>query len=1161
MTKQEILNIDTTTAQKSINELKAEIKSLKEALNGAQIGSQEYAQTSEKLVTAQNRLKQANLLTKASIENFNNSIAGMEIKLAAARQQLMKMDMTTPAFKKQTQSVKELSDALNKAKMAAGMYSNNIGNYQSAFAKFGTTLKSMGGALVGFSTGAMAGVAAIRLFAKVVGNVIETNMKFEKQLGELAAITGNTIEGLKDLSDEARRLGANTLYTANEVVDLQIALAKLGYATNDIKNMEESILNFALATGAELGPAAELAGATLRAFGKNSIETHDVLNQMAVATTNSALSFSKLSTMMPIVGATANSLGMELSDTLSILGVLSNNGLEASMAATATRNIFLSLADSSSKLTKRLGFQVKTYDDLLKGLKKLKDEQISLNDVFAISDKRSVNALNILIQSTDELERVSGILSNANDEIAEMADKRMNTLAGSVEILKSAWTDLMLAFEGTNGPLKKAVDYVTELVNKMRDIVEGSFKVGQREARESGQKYISEKGVQEQLRENFRQEMENRGIDIDDTNPEKADAAIIAATDYYLYVQGKLKEAEDTLKDATDKYKDATDEVKRIENGAPKNTGASLVAGQMGATQGLLGLDKYNAEHAPAKQLADDLQEEMTVWEQTVQQWQFTAQLIKEFSDKAMNKFGVTVDSGDGSDASARSAEVARLRYELAKYLADLKTKNQNEIDYENERYKAVEKTETKIAALYEVGTSEYWNALKAKEDRAREHTENLTKITRAQYQTETKEQIAQQEYLYSHFVISQEELIKKRYEITKAGLEKELNLYSKNSKEYIQIQGQIADLDKQKEKQEMDAIANKKREAETEYSKLQTQLQKLRERVFSATDNENNAYNFDKKQLNDRRNAMEEWLDIQHELQTQAINSELLSEEEKNAKKLELDKLYEEQKAQLQEDYRQSEALLEREHQEKLRHIREDQIVKGAKDAISILEDFSDSIVDEQFAASVQGIANVFDSVINEFVNLEEELSDLRKNLGDSFTEQKQALVATGRLAAVTFNAMGGMLQGVADTQDKTTKEGFETWKKLQVASATMSMIGGVVNAIAGIPTYTEMFKALGIGGTVAGPAFGAALASMVGIMGAINIAKIQQMKFDGSTTGASTNTSALNSVVAPVQYTNNVEGASTTDSVNQEQYYVSVTEFERVRRRVSASERESRF
>ena len=159
---------------------------------------------------------------------------------------------------------------------------------------------------------------------------------------------------------------------------MQIELAKLGFSRKEILQSTEGILKFAQATGSDLPEAAALAGAALRMFGAETSETERYVSAMAVATTKSALSFSYLQTAMPIVGPVAKAFNFQIEDTLALLGKLADAGFDASMSATATRNILLNLADGSGKLAKALGGPVNTLPELVAGLKKLKEQGVDL---------------------------------------------------------------------------------------------------------------------------------------------------------------------------------------------------------------------------------------------------------------------------------------------------------------------------------------------------------------------------------------------------------------------------------------------------------------------------------------------------------------------------------------------------------------------------------------------------------------------------------------------------------------------------------------------------------------------------------------------------------------------------------------------------------------
>ena len=69
--------------------------------------------------------------------------------------------------------------------------------------------------------------------------------------------------------------------------------------------------------------------------------------------------------------------------------------------------------------------------------------------------------------------------------------------------------------------------------------------------------------------------------------------------------------------------------------------------------------------------------------------------------------------------------------------------------------------------------------------------------------------------------------------------------------------------------------------------------------------------------------------------------------------------------------------------------------------------------------------------------------------------------------------------------------------------------------------------------------------------------------MNDNGSTSSASAtpNTSAVNSVIAPVQYTQDVQGASIEGAIKDSKVYVTETDITNTQNKVSVTENEARF
>ena len=331
-------------------------------------------------------------------------------------------------------------------------------------AQFGQGLSSAA-AMFGPAALAIGGVtAAVSGMKKVMGDMIQINMQFEQSTANLASVMGKSRDEISDLTNQAKQLGATTQYTAIQITGLQENLARLGFTQNEILNSTKAVQAFATATGADLSEAATVAGAALRAFQMPATEMDRVASVLAVSTTKSALSFEKLATALPIVSPVAKQFGFTIEDTVTLLGKLSDAGFDASSAATATRNIFLNMANSSGKLAQALGRPIRSIEDLAPAMVELKNKGIDLADMLALTDKRSVAAFATFLDSAGTMTQFKDSITDCGDALDDMVNERLNTLEGSVTIMKSAWEGLMLTFSNSNGVLKSVTDGLTRLI-------------------------------------------------------------------------------------------------------------------------------------------------------------------------------------------------------------------------------------------------------------------------------------------------------------------------------------------------------------------------------------------------------------------------------------------------------------------------------------------------------------------------------------------------------------------------------------------------------------------------------------------------------------------------------------------------------------------------
>jgi hypothetical protein len=313
--------------------------------------------------------------------------------------------------------------ALKKLEGQTGRNQRNVGNYSSALKKAGSALRSFAGAL-----GITAGIAG---FVAAMKNAVKITKDFEQGNANLAAVLGKSRDEIGELTEDAKRLGASTSFSATQVSKLQTEFAKLGFNEKEILNATEATLDLAAATGSELSEAAAVAGATLGGFGLDATETQRIVDVMAKSFSTSALDLEKFRESMKLVAPVAKAVGVDLEETTALLGTLASNGIAGSNAGTALRASFTKLNEAGLSLDE--------------GLKLVSESTDKLGTAKELVGQKAASAFLILAEGTKTTAELEVGLNNAGGAAEKMADEQLDTLEGQTKILNSAWEGLVLS--------------------------------------------------------------------------------------------------------------------------------------------------------------------------------------------------------------------------------------------------------------------------------------------------------------------------------------------------------------------------------------------------------------------------------------------------------------------------------------------------------------------------------------------------------------------------------------------------------------------------------------------------------------------------------------------------------------------------------------------
>ena len=359
---------------------------------------------------------------------------------------------------------------------------SNVASVNKDVTKASTGAKGLKGALMGvgraasiasggiramtmalLTSGVGAIVVALGAFVGIVTAAIREASEFSKSLSGLQAVLGANKDEMGAFSKQAKQLGATTAFTANQVLELQTEFAKLGFTRDEILNVTQATLDLAAAAGTDLANAAMVAGSTLRGFGLESEETARVADVMAKSFASSAMDITTFQESMKLVAPIAKTVKVDIELATAALSVLADSGIKGSMAGTQLRRVLTDLAMKTGK----------NFQDSLVLTKERLDATTSDAEKLAIAKElvgqRAASTLLILAENQEKLQDLEEAYDGAEGAASEMAEVRLDNLAGDVTLLKSAWSGLLLEIEDGEGMLtsiaRNGVGFLTKSLN------------------------------------------------------------------------------------------------------------------------------------------------------------------------------------------------------------------------------------------------------------------------------------------------------------------------------------------------------------------------------------------------------------------------------------------------------------------------------------------------------------------------------------------------------------------------------------------------------------------------------------------------------------------------------------------------------------------------
>lgn len=282
----------------------------------------------------------------------------------------------------------------------------------------------------------------------------EVGSEFDLAAAKLRGLSGRENQiGVAALVAQARELGSTSIFTAKEVVNLQLSLRRLGKTDQEIKQLTPTILQFSQALDTDLATAGEFVVQTINrmdltfgSFFDAASAARYAAEGFAFATANSALTVDGLRASLNYVGAEANAAGLSFSETAAILGTLADRGYTGSRAGTQLRRVFTELTKDGKDVSKEF------FEIVRQGT--------SFSEALNVVGVRAAGVFSALGGTSDAILAFERAMRESVDVLGFFGEQMDDTLFASSQRVQSAFQELSISISEVLKPVLIAINSV-----------------------------------------------------------------------------------------------------------------------------------------------------------------------------------------------------------------------------------------------------------------------------------------------------------------------------------------------------------------------------------------------------------------------------------------------------------------------------------------------------------------------------------------------------------------------------------------------------------------------------------------------------------------------------------------------------------------------------
>lgn len=480
---------DTTKLQNALKGVNGQIKSTQSQLKDVNKllkldpGNTELlAQKHKLLAEAVSETKEKLATLKTAAEQANTALANGEI----SKEQY---DVLQREIVETEQDLKNLETQANQSATAV----QKIAATGEKLKTVGDNISSAGQKLLPVTAGVTAlGTASVTTAANFESSMSQVQATMGITKDAMSTVNGQSVNTMDTLSKLAKKMGAETAFSASECAEALNYLALAGYDTQQMCDTLPTVLNLAAAGDIALADASDMVTDAMSALGMGVDEAETMVDQMAKTASTTNTSVAQLGEGILTIGATAKSIKGGTAELNTALGILANNGIKGAEGGTHLRNIILSLQNPTDKAAAQmeaLGLSIydsegnmRSMNDILGDLNKSMDGMTSAeksNIISTIFNKTDLSSVNALLANTGETwDSLQKSITDSGGAAQQMADTQLDNLQGQITILKSALEGLAISFGELLMPaIKQIVGWVQKFVDWLNGMNDGTKKV------------------------------------------------------------------------------------------------------------------------------------------------------------------------------------------------------------------------------------------------------------------------------------------------------------------------------------------------------------------------------------------------------------------------------------------------------------------------------------------------------------------------------------------------------------------------------------------------------------------------------------------------------------------------------------------------------------